>query len=175
MTVRFLQNHGIFLQPRNLRQFSSQPSIHRHKKSDDLGALQDILTSPPNLINVLYRILLFPWKVDFRVFSYEICVSLHILSGTLFSVQNNRWILTKRKIAETSWGWAGPSSAQLPTSSLLLWFHIWGCFLFVTDSWGWVPQKSIQTRLISIVSKPTKVVIVVVVVVIVFVVFPKKS
>ena len=76
---------------------------------------------------------------------------------------------------KTSLDWAGPSSAQLPTSSLLLWFHIWGCFLFVTDSWGWVPQKSIQTRLISIVSKPTKVVIVVVVVVIVFVVFPKKS
>ena len=38
-----------------------------------------------------------------------------------------------------------------------------------------MPQKSIQTRLISIVSKPTKVVIVVVVVVIVFVVFVKKK
>ena len=38
-----------------------------------------------------------------------------------------------------------------------------------------MPQKSIQTRLISIVSKPTKIVIVVAVVVIVFVVFPKKS
>ena len=39
MTVIFLQNCGIFLQQRNLRQFSSQPSIHRQKKSDDLGAL----------------------------------------------------------------------------------------------------------------------------------------
>ena len=61
---------------------------------------QDILTSPLNLINELYRILLFPWKVDFRIFFYEIRISLQILSGTLFSVQNNRWILIKRKIAE---------------------------------------------------------------------------
>ena len=41
-TVRFLQNLGIFLQPRNLRKFSSQPSIHRQKKRDDLGALISI-------------------------------------------------------------------------------------------------------------------------------------
>ena len=59
-----------------------------------------ILNSPSNLINELYRILLFPWKVDFRIFFYEIRISLQILSGTLFSVQNNRWILIKRKIAE---------------------------------------------------------------------------
>ena len=47
-----------------------------------------ILNSPSNLINELYRILLFPWKVDFRIFFYEICISLQILSGTLFSVQS---------------------------------------------------------------------------------------
>ena len=31
---------------------------------------------------------------------YEIRISLQILSGTLFSVQNNGWILIKQKIAE---------------------------------------------------------------------------
>ena len=61
---------------------------------------RDILTSPLNLINELYKILLFLWKVDFRIFSYEIRISLQILSGTLFSIQNDRWILIKRKIAE---------------------------------------------------------------------------
>ena len=61
---------------------------------------QDILTSPPSLIHEVYRILMFQWKVDFRIFFYEIRISLQILSGTLFSVQNNRWILIKQKIAE---------------------------------------------------------------------------
>ena len=46
---------------------------------------QDILTY--NLINELYRILLFPWKVDLRIFLYKIRISLQILSGTLFSDQ----------------------------------------------------------------------------------------
>ena len=36
----------------------------------------------------------------FQNFFYEIRISLQILSGTLFSVQNNRWILIKQKIAE---------------------------------------------------------------------------
>ena len=36
----------------------------------------------------------------FQNFFYEIRISLQILSGTLFSVQNNRWILMKGKIAE---------------------------------------------------------------------------
>ena len=61
---------------------------------------QDTLTSPTNLINELCRILLFPWKVDFRFFFYEIRISLQILSDTLFSVQNFRWILIKQKIVE---------------------------------------------------------------------------
>ena len=34
-----------------------------------------LLTSPPNLINELYRIFLFPWRVDFRFFFYEIRIS----------------------------------------------------------------------------------------------------
>ena len=55
---------------------------------------------PPQPLNESYRILMFPWKVDFGFFFYEIRISLQILSGTLFSVQNNRWILIKRKIAE---------------------------------------------------------------------------
>ena len=37
--------------------------------------------------------------VDFRIVFFEIG-SLQILSGTLFSVQNNRWILIQPKITE---------------------------------------------------------------------------
>ena len=36
----------------------------------------------------------------FQIIFYEIRISLQILFGTLFSVQNDRWILTKQKIAE---------------------------------------------------------------------------
>ena len=61
---------------------------------------QDILTGPPNLINELYRILMFPGKVDFRIFFFVKKYGFQILSGSLFSVQNNRWILIKQKIAE---------------------------------------------------------------------------
>ena len=37
---------------------------------------------------------------SFQNLLYEILISLQILSGTLFSVQNERWILIKQKFAE---------------------------------------------------------------------------
>ena len=69
-----------------------------------LKNIQDILTSHPNLINVLYRILMFPWKVDFRIFSmksvflYKYCLVHYFQFRIIDGSSSNEKLLKKLMI-----------------------------------------------------------------------------
>ena len=65
---------------------------------------QDILTSPPNLKNELYRILMFPRKVHFRIFSmksvflYKYCLVHYFQFRIIDGSSSNEKLLKKLMI-----------------------------------------------------------------------------